>query len=146
MFNCISIKGGISSVKGFYCDGISIGLKPDNGLDLAFIRPSKPCNISYLFTTNRFKAAPLKYVEQNKIEQCDFILINAKNANAMTGKEGIADVEEIMQACKEKLGVKYPLMSSTGSLVCDYLNKRLLMDCKSLISKQKIALMQAMQL
>ena len=114
MFNCISIKGGISSVDGFFCDGISAGLKPNDGLDLAFIRSDKLCDISYLFTTNKFKAAPLRYVEQNEITKSDFILINAKNANAMTGAKGIDDVAQVMQICKEKFGAQNPIMSSTG--------------------------------
>lgn len=114
MFNCVSIQGGISSVSGFTCDGVHAGLKKEGALDLAFIKGDTPCNYSYLFTTNKFKAAPLVHVQQSGLQKIDFILINAKNANAMTGKEGIEDVKEIMQACKDSLGVQYPIMSSTG--------------------------------
>jgi glutamate N-acetyltransferase/amino-acid N-acetyltransferase len=114
MFNCISVKGGLANVSGITCDGVSAGLKPNGALDVAFIKAQKPASLAYVFTTNKFKAAPLRYVEQNAMTQCDFILINAKNANAMTGQEGIDNVNDVLNRCKEKFNVQYPLMSSTG--------------------------------
>jgi glutamate N-acetyltransferase/amino-acid N-acetyltransferase len=114
MFNCISVKGGLANVEGVTCDGVSAGLKPNGALDVAFIKTQKPARLAYVFTTNKFKAAPLRYVEQNAMTQCDFILINAKNANAMTGQEGIDNVNDVLNRCKEKFNVQFPLMSSTG--------------------------------
>lgn len=81
---------------------------------MAFIKTDKPSNLAYIFTTNKFQAAPLKHILHNKINQTDFILINAKNANAMTGEAGINDIDEILNICKEKFDLKSPIMSSTG--------------------------------
>ncbi len=38
MFSIFSLKDGISNVKGFFCDGVSVGMKPNGGLDVGFIR------------------------------------------------------------------------------------------------------------
>jgi glutamate N-acetyltransferase/amino-acid N-acetyltransferase len=42
----------------------------------------------------------------------NFIVINSKNANAMTGSAGIEDIKEVLSHCT--LNVKNPIMSSTG--------------------------------
>lgn len=43
------------------------------------------------------------------------MLINSKNANALTGDEGVANVKEILDEAKGKFPVIYnPIMSSTG--------------------------------
>ncbi len=34
MFSIFSLKDGISNVKGFFCDGVSFGMKPNGGLDV----------------------------------------------------------------------------------------------------------------
>ena len=81
--------------------------------DVAFIRSDSLCNIEAVFTTNKFQAAPIQhFLRYDKDFQTDFVLINAKNANAMTGEEGIDDINTIF----EKLPIKTqnPIMSSTG--------------------------------
>ncbi|MGC9351772.1 MAG: bifunctional glutamate N-acetyltransferase/amino-acid acetyltransferase ArgJ, partial [Sulfurovum sp.] len=46
--------------------------------------------------------------------QTDFVLINAKNANAMTGQKGIEDIDTLMSRLSTKIDVRNPIMSSTG--------------------------------
>jgi glutamate N-acetyltransferase/amino-acid N-acetyltransferase len=83
--------------------------------DVAFIRSEVPCDISAVFTRNTFQAAPIKhYQKYPKDFQTDFVLINAKNANAMTGEKGIEDIEAIMSKLSAKVNVLNPVMSSTG--------------------------------
>ena len=87
---------------------------PDQG-DLAFIRSEIPCDIASVFTSNRFQAAPIKHYQRyGKDFQTNFILMNAKNANAMTGKAGIEDIDRILEALGEHTDVLNPVMSSTG--------------------------------
>jgi glutamate N-acetyltransferase/amino-acid N-acetyltransferase len=116
MFKLFSLKGGLSNVDGFYCDGINAGLRPDPSQgDLAFVRSEGECTVSYLFTSNRFRAAPLKHASKmGNPYRGNFILINAKNANAMTGDAGISDIEEILSSLPEKIDIENPVMSSTG--------------------------------
>ena len=110
------IEGGLANVEGFYCDAVNAGLRPDpNQGDVAFIRSDTLCDIEAVFTTNRFQAAPIKhFLRYPKAFQTDFVLINAKNANAMTGKKGIEDIDTIMEVLSRKLNVTNPVMSSTG--------------------------------
>ena len=123
MFNLFSLKGGLNNVKGFYSDGVNVGMKtnPDNSEetdidgDVAFIRSEVPCDISTRFTSNKFQAAPIKhYQKYPKNFQTNFILMNAKNANAMTGKQGIEDIETILKTLSDHHKVQNPIMSSTG--------------------------------
>ncbi|CAA6800486.1 MAG: Glutamate N-acetyltransferase (EC / N-acetylglutamate synthase (EC [uncultured Sulfurovum sp.] len=115
MFNLFSLKGGLNNVKGFFCDGVNVGMKKGEDGDVAFIRSEVPCDITARFTSNKFQAAPIKhYLNYEKDFKTDFILMNAKNANAMTGEKGIEDIENIFENLKEHYQVKNPIMSSTG--------------------------------
>ncbi len=115
MFNIFSLKGGISNVKGFFCDGVNVGMKESKDGDVAFIRSDVPCNISARFTTNRFQASPIvHYKRYPKDFKTNFLLINSKNANAMTGEKGVEDIEEIFNRLSNYISVENPIMSSTG--------------------------------
>ena len=116
MFELLSLKEGIANVDGFYCDGINCGLRPNKEQgDLAFIRSDEICNIAAVFTTNRFRAAPIKHaLKFGEVFEGNFILINAKNANAMTGTKGVEDIEEILSHLPKEINAINPIMSSTG--------------------------------
>ncbi len=114
MFNIISIKNGIENVDGFYCGGIDAGLKKDGEKDVAFIRSDEECDISAVFTTNKFQASPIKHFKRyQKNFKTNFILMNSKNANAMTGQKGIDDIDFIFENINFK-NIINPIMSSTG--------------------------------
>ncbi len=114
MFNLISLKNGINNVKGFNCGGISAGFKKDGKKDVAFIKSDKPCDISAVFTTNKFQAAPIKHFKKYPEGfQTNFILMNSKNANAITGQSGIDDIDFIFKNIKIPNMIN-PIMSSTG--------------------------------
>ena len=109
-------EDGLANVQGFFCDAVNVGMRPDAAQgDVAFIRSEVPCDISAVFTSNRFQAAPIKHYQRYpKGFQTDFVLINAKNANAMTGEKGIEDIDTIMSTLSSKIDVLNPVMSSTG--------------------------------
>ena len=116
MFSIFPIKGNLSDIEGFYCDGISGGLKPKGALDMGFIYSDSLCDIEAVFTSNNFKAAPLRhYLKYDESFQTNFILINSKNANAMTGQSGIDDIDELFKELQNKFPkIENPIMSSTG--------------------------------
>ena len=123
MYQISKLENGLENVQGFYCGATNVGMRtnPENsGVsdvdgDLAFIRSDIPCDISAVFTSNTFQAAPLKHFQKYpKGFKTDFILINAKNANAMTGRQGIEDIDTLMSALHERQAVRNPVMSSTG--------------------------------
>jgi glutamate N-acetyltransferase/amino-acid N-acetyltransferase len=110
------LENGLENVQGFYCGATNVGMRPDKEQgDVAFIRSEVPCDISAVFTSNTFQAAPIKHFQKYpKGFQTDFVLINAKNANAMTGQKGIEDIETLMSELSSKQAVLNPVMSSTG--------------------------------
>jgi glutamate N-acetyltransferase/amino-acid N-acetyltransferase len=123
MFKLIPLENGLNNVQGFFCGATNVGMRttpanaggsePDG--DVAFIRSEQPSDISAVFTSNTFQAAPIKHFQKYpKGFQTNFVLINAKNANAMTGDKGIEDIESILSTLSTKQDVLNPVMSSTG--------------------------------
>ncbi|XOB61291.1 bifunctional glutamate N-acetyltransferase/amino-acid acetyltransferase ArgJ [Campylobacterota bacterium DY0563] len=113
MFTILPIKGFIDQIDGFFCDGIHAGLKPNGNFDLGFIYSDTPCDVEAVFTLNKFQAAPLKHYQRyEKDFKTNFVLINSKNANALTGEKGIEDINTIFSSLDFDL--LNPIMSSTG--------------------------------
>ncbi|WP_297811421.1 bifunctional glutamate N-acetyltransferase/amino-acid acetyltransferase ArgJ [uncultured Helicobacter sp.] len=116
MFSFFPIQGGVIAAEGFYCDGVCAGLKNQGALDVAFIYADSLCEVEAIFTQNRFCAAPiLHYKKYDKNFKTNFVLINSKNANALTGDEGVANVEEVLENLQNRFPtIQNPIMSSTG--------------------------------
>lgn len=115
MFNLISLKNGLENVEGFYFGGVNAGFKTNGDNDLGFIRSDEPVMVSAIFTSNKFQAAPIKHFKKyGKNFKTNFVLLNSKNANAMTGKAGIDDIDDIFKELGKKLNLINPIMSSTG--------------------------------
>ncbi len=116
MYKIVELKNGLENVEGFYCGATNVGMRPDKAQgDVAFIRSNAPCDISAVFTSNTFQAAPIKHFQKYPNDfKTDFVLINAKNANAMTGEKGVEDIDFIMSILSKKQDVLNPVMSSTG--------------------------------
>lgn len=112
MYKIVQTTGGVCASKGFFADGVNAGLKPENAKDMAFIYSEKECEIASVFTTNKIAAAPIKHFKAKGDFQTNFVLINSKNANAMTGSAGIEDIDEILSTLPSN--TLNPLMSSTG--------------------------------
>ncbi len=113
MFTILPIKGYIDQIDGFFCDGIHAGLKSNEKLDMGFIYTKEACTVAALFTENRFQAAPLKhFLQYGEDFKTNFVLINSKNANALTGRKGIADINTLFSQLDFEL--INPVMSSTG--------------------------------
>ena len=113
MFTILPIKGYIDQIDGFYCDGIHAGLKSNEKLDMGFIYTKEACTVAALFTENRFQAAPLKhFLQYGEDFKTNFVLINSKNANALTGRKGITDIDTLFSQLEYNL--INPVMSSTG--------------------------------
>ncbi|MCT7640110.1 bifunctional glutamate N-acetyltransferase/amino-acid acetyltransferase ArgJ [Aliarcobacter butzleri] len=113
MFTILPIKGYIDQIDGFYCDGIHAGLKPNGNNDLGFIYTKEACTVAAVFTENKFQAAPLKhFLQYGENFKTNFVLINSKNANALTGRKGIESINTLFSQLDFDL--INPVMSSTG--------------------------------
>ncbi len=86
--------GGITSARGFRACGIHAGFKTDpDRLDFALIVADKPVPVAGVFTKNVFCAPPVR-VSREHLDGAGYgraqaIIINAGNANASTGAQGL---------------------------------------------------------
>src|ERR1043165_10212793 len=99
------IPGSIVAPQGFlasgvFCDikrlGTGKGSAKGKKRDLALIVSEIPATVAGMFTTNQVCAAPVKVcVERVKRGKAQAIVVNSGNANACTGKQGMADAREM---------------------------------------------------
>lgn len=95
----------ITQVTGFRAVGVTCGLKQSGNPDLALVLSDGPCTAAAVFTTNAFKAAPVLYdmALLERVGGMRGVVINAGNANAVTGQQGLRDAEQMArlteQAC-----------------------------------------------
>ena len=112
-------------VPGFRFAGVACGLKPQTAayggraLDLALIVSAVPCSAAGVFTQNRFPAAPVLYDRaalQANPAAMRAVVINAGNANACTGQQGLADAAAMAALAEAELGLPAgsALVMSTG--------------------------------
>ena len=77
MYKIVQTTGGVCASEGFFADGVSAGLKPENAKDMAFIYSETECAIASVFTTNKMAAAPIKHFKAKGDFKTNFILINS---------------------------------------------------------------------
>lgn len=103
--------------SGFRASGVRAGIKPSGGLDLALLVADGPCRAAGTFTTNRIAAAPVRY--DRALLPSDVIravVINAGNANAATGAQGLENARRTAARTAALLGCRPEavLVASTG--------------------------------
>lgn len=111
------MKGGITAPKGFLAAGIYSGIKKTKQLDLALIVSEKPGPIAGVFTSNTLPAAPVildRLHLKKGIGQA--VIVNSGNANAFTGREGLAHAREMGRRVAEQLHMPlhHVFVGSTG--------------------------------
>lgn len=94
--------------RGFLVSGTHVGIKPSNKdkPDLAIIRSTQPCSAAAVFTKNVFAAAPVtvsrRILEQATRGSIRNVIINSGKANAVTGSEGMACAESMVNAVNQE--------------------------------------------
>ena len=122
------IAGSIVTPQGFlasgvFCDikrlGTGKGSNKGPKRDLALIVSETPATVAGMFTTNQVCAAPVKVcVERMKKGTAQVVVVNSGNANACTGKQGMADAREMVSFTEQALGFSTgrALVGSTGRI------------------------------
>lgn len=114
--NKLSSKN-IVSPKGFTAAGVHCGIKHKKK-DLALLVSEVPASVAGVFTTNVVQAAPLKITKEvvYNTQKMQAIIVNSGNANACTGKQGLADAYKMQELAAQKLGIEANLIgvASTG--------------------------------
>ncbi|MBN1221394.1 MAG: bifunctional glutamate N-acetyltransferase/amino-acid acetyltransferase ArgJ [Anaerolineae bacterium] len=90
-------KSPLVCVPGFRAVGVFCGLKKSGQPDLALVLADRPCVAAAMFTANLFKAAPVLYDLEllKRTKKLQAVVINAGNANAITGEQGLRDAEQM---------------------------------------------------
>lgn len=111
------IEGGITAAGGFRAGGIAAGLKPSGKRDLALVLADGPAACAVSTTTNLVKAAPCVVTEEHaRNGRARAIVVNAGNANACTGEQGMTDARETAGGVADLAGIDPTevLVLSTG--------------------------------
>jgi len=112
-------SGSITSPQGFRAGATYAGIKKESkdALDLGILFSEVPCVATGLFTTNRIKAAPILWCQQQiKSGRATAVIANSGCANACTGERGLADTREMAELVAKSMGVspEVILVASTG--------------------------------
>ncbi len=101
-----TVKGGVTAAQGFTASGVYAGIKKVHKPDLALVVSETAGPIAGVFTNNRVVAAPVildRLHLRHGVGQA--ILVNSGNANACTGKPGMAAAREMAQLTARALGI-----------------------------------------
>ena len=111
------VEGGITAVPGIFAAGISAGIKKTAVPDLALIVSESDAVIAGVLTRNKVAAAPVLLARQRlRGGRARAILANSGNANACTGRPGLADAREMTALVAGLLGCSadHVFVGSTG--------------------------------
>ena len=113
-----TVSGGVVAPQGFLCAGVSCGIKTrKNALDLGIILSTEPSKAAGVFTTNRVASATVTVDrEQLRSRMTRGVVVNAGNANACTGAQGLKNARRMTALASECCGAapREFLVASTG--------------------------------
>ncbi len=108
---------GFAIPRGFKAAGVACGIKASGNLDVAMLFSDHPCTAAGTFTLNRVAAAPVQWdralVPGHGLRG---VVVNAGNANAATGNQGLQNAEKMAEMAAAKIGCsdRQVLVASTG--------------------------------
>lgn len=111
------VAGGITAPRGFLAAGLHAGIKKPSILDLALVVSELAGPVAGVFTKNRVVAAPVVLDRASlKHGVGRALIVNSGNANACTGRQGLADAKEMAGLTARCLGVstRTVFVGSTG--------------------------------
>ncbi len=97
---------GVTAPQGFRAAGVASGLKSDASLDVALVvNDGLSIAAAGVFTTNRFKAAPVLWSQQVLgTGELRAVVLNSGGANACTGPGGFGDTHATAEHVADLLG------------------------------------------
>lgn len=112
------IEGGVCAATGFKANGLDANIKNNGKKDMAMVFSETPCVTAGTFTTNKVKAAPVKwdYKVVNESLYSQAVVVNTGIANAGTGPLGYSYCEKMAETAAGVLGIpaEAVLVASTG--------------------------------
>src|ERR1700730_1901618 len=115
--NFKTISGSICAPRGFkaaavFCDikklGTGRGSEKGQKRDLALMISDAPAAVAGMFTTNQVCAAPVKVrAKRGRKKLARAIVVNSGNANACTGRQGIAYAQQMARLTAASVAALY---------------------------------------
>ncbi len=111
------LDGDLFAVPGLRGAALATKVKPSGALDLALVVADAPMTAAGVFTTNAMAAAPVRLCQRvlREHQVVRGIVVNAGNANALTGEQGDRDAEQ-MSATLDACCGGPSLVLSTGTI------------------------------
>jgi glutamate N-acetyltransferase / amino-acid N-acetyltransferase len=113
--------GSVTTPAGWRAATWACGIKYQGRDDLALLLSATPCSAAAIFTTNKVKAAPVRYdmaLIARNAGGLRGLVVNAGNANACTGADG--EAATLAMACASEAALGLPadtvFVMSTGTI------------------------------
>jgi glutamate N-acetyltransferase/amino-acid N-acetyltransferase len=116
----IDLTLGVTAARGFRAGAAAVGVKKlSEKPDVAVLACDADAAAAAVFTQNKVCAAPVQVSRKHlgrMARRMRAVAVNSGNANACTGKQGLADAAEMARAAARRLGCKIEqvLVGSTG--------------------------------
>lgn len=110
-------NGTITAPRGFLAAGLSCGIKQSRKPDLGLIVCPTGAIVAAVFTTNKIIAAPVEISKRHLKSRTTYAIVaNSGNANACTGRKGLADAVKMCKTAANEIEVNphEVLVASTG--------------------------------
>jgi glutamate N-acetyltransferase / amino-acid N-acetyltransferase len=109
----------LNDIPGFKAAAVACGLKWSGAPDLVIVATDAPASAAGVYTLNKTCAAPVRLCrERTPSAKVRALVINAGNANACTGAQGLADARAMAELTARALafpeGPESVLVASTG--------------------------------
>jgi glutamate N-acetyltransferase/amino-acid N-acetyltransferase len=110
-------NGTIAAAKGFLAAGVACGIKVSGKPDLGLLYCPSGARAAAVFTTNRIVSAGVQVCREHvKSRKVYGVVVNSGNANACTGKRGLANARKMCVAAARHMRSEpqQVLVASTG--------------------------------
>lgn len=110
-------EGGVTAPLGFLAAGVSAGIKKSGKRDVALLVAEQACPAAAVYTLNTMAAPPVLLTREHLADgRVRAVVVNAGNANACTGPQGMRDARAMAEATAEAVGCDPTevAVSSTG--------------------------------
>lgn len=117
-------------IKGLEISTINCGIKYKNRDDLLLIHFTEPANVAGVFTKSSMAAESVLWCKNSlKNKSARALIVNAGNANAFTGKEGVLTVKRTAEIVSKKLKcLKDEIFISSTGVIGEILDHKLIIN------------------
>ncbi len=125
---------------GFRAGGLHCGLKKNLQFDLGLLLADQPIAGAAIYTQNQLVGAHIAICREHLAKsggRVRAVLVNARNANCATGRQGIEDARTCCRELAQRLGcpVEQVLMCSTGPIGAPLPTERIVTHLDALLAR-----------